>query len=121
MSDALDTELIGLLNRLTKVQKEVGGGKKEKSLAEQMGQKLDRFVDLYDRMNERLQTIKNSIDEIRKLEKMPGSNPRDLITHQGKVCRIICLFKPLFANFMPTSTLRIKHYSTSRSMVNIIQ
>lgn len=85
MADALDTELIGLLNRLTKVQKEVGGGKKEKSLAEQLGTKLDRFVDLYDRMNERLQVIKNSIDEIRKLEKMPGSNPRDLITHQGKV------------------------------------
>ena len=31
MSDSLDCELIALINRLSKIQKEIGGGKKDKS------------------------------------------------------------------------------------------
>lgn len=85
MADMLDEELIGLMNRLHKVQKEVGGGKKEHTFATDHGGKVDRFVDLYDRMCERLQTVKNCIDEIRKLERVPGTNPKDLISNQSQV------------------------------------
>jgi hypothetical protein len=85
MADMLDEELIAIINRLKKVQQQVGGGKKENSLANDHGGKVDRFVDLYDRMNERLEIIKNIIDDIRKNERVPGSNPKDLIANQSKV------------------------------------
>lgn len=85
MADGLDSELIGLLNRLNKVQKDVGGGKKDRKLLGDVNGKIDRFLDLSETMKERLDIIKESGDEIRKLEKVPGSNPTELITHQSKV------------------------------------
>lgn len=82
--DALDTELLGLISRLNKIQKEVGGGEK-KVIHQLSGGKVDRFLDLCDSMNERLEIIKNAIDEIKKLEKTPGANPTELISNQSKV------------------------------------
>eukprot|EP00981_Chlorochromonas_danica_P012273 scaffold4731_cov175-Ochromonas_danica.AAC.19 len=85
MSDPLDEELLGLLDRLSKVQKVVGGGKKDHQQHTDSGGKVDRFINLYDIMTERLEKIKNAIDEIRKLERVPGSNPKDLISNQSLV------------------------------------
>lgn len=85
MADALDSELISLLNRLNKVQKDVGGGKKDRNSLGDVNGKIDRFLDLSETMKERLDVIKESGTEVRKLEKVPGSNPTELITHQSKV------------------------------------
>jgi hypothetical protein len=85
MADAIDSELSSLLNKLNRIQKDIGGGKKDKSFAAEHGGRLDRFIEVYNRMNDRLETVKNALDEVRKLEKIPGSNPRDLITNQSIV------------------------------------
>jgi hypothetical protein len=85
MTEAIDSELLMLLSRLNKVQKEVGGGKKNMLQAGGDRGGVDRFLDLSERMRERLENIKTCIEEIRKLEKIPGSNPTELITNQSKV------------------------------------
>lgn len=84
MSDSLDSELISLINRINKVQNVVGGKKKNGGLGDARG-KIDHFIDLSERMKERLETIKTAVDEIKKLEKVPGANPTELITNQSKV------------------------------------
>ena len=56
MSDALDAELITLINKLNKIQAEIGGGKaKENSLAAKNGGKIDRFVDLKSQISQELE------------------------------------------------------------------
>jgi DNA repair ATPase RecN len=82
--DAIDGELLALQNRLKAIQKEIGGAK-EKSKGFYHDGKMDRFLDVFAQMSERLETIKNCIEEIRKLEKVPGSNPTELISNQSKV------------------------------------
>lgn len=82
--DAIDGELLALQNRLKVIQKEIGGGKEKAKGCSHDG-KMDRFLDLFEHMSERLETIKNCIEEIRKLEKVPGSNPTELISNQSKV------------------------------------
>lgn len=84
MSDSLDSELISLINRINKVQAAVGAKKKNGMFADSRG-KIDHFIDLSERMKERLETIKTAVDEIKKLEKVPGANPTELITNQSKV------------------------------------
>eukprot|EP01033_Poteriospumella_lacustris_P012152 gene12152-8695_t len=84
MSDSLDSELISLINRINKVQNVVGGKKKNGGFGDARG-KIDHFIDLSERMKERLETIKAAVDEIKKLEKVPGANPTELITNQSKV------------------------------------
>lgn len=86
MSEVIDNELNALLSRLNKVQKEIGGGKqKDKNLGHGGNGKVDHFIDLSERMHERLATIKEAVEVIRKLEKVPGANPTELITNQSKV------------------------------------
>ncbi len=85
MSDALDCELIGLINKLNKIQAEIGGGKQKDSIAAKHGGKIDRFIDLKMQIGERLEVIKTTIDDVKKYEKMPGSNPKDLIGSQSKL------------------------------------
>ena len=46
---------------------------------------MDRFVDLSSHVADRIQIVKDTIEDIRKLEKVPGTNPRELITCQSKV------------------------------------
>lgn len=104
MSDSIDCELIALINRLNKIQKEIGGGKKDKGAHDIGGLfyiysitiiiisvieiyyintflelycnsfyegdgKIDRFVDLSSQVTERIQIVKDTIEDIRKLEK----------------------------------------------------
>eukprot|EP01038_Epipyxis_sp_PR26KG_P008675 gene8675-11721_t len=83
-SDSIDVELYGLINRLSKIQKEVGGGKVNASLIDSHGN-IDRFVDLRNRMDERIENLTETIELVVKLEKSPGANPRDLISSQSKV------------------------------------
>lgn len=83
MADSLDGELIGLINKLNKIQKKVGGGKLE--LKGKNDGKIDRFSDLKDQMTERLMELKETFEEIQRLEKTPGSNPKELIGAQSKV------------------------------------
>ena len=71
MSDALDAELLTLINKLYKIQAEVGGGKaKENCLANKNG-KIDRFVDLKSQISERLENIKLLIEEVKKIKNDP--------------------------------------------------
>jgi DNA repair ATPase RecN len=83
MADPLDGELIGLINKLNKIQKKVGGGKSE-AKGKNDG-KIDRFSDLKDQMTERLMELKETFEDIQRLEKTPGSNPKELIAAQSKV------------------------------------
>lgn len=85
MADALDLELLGLINKLNRIQKEIGGGKKNDSYASRRGVVLDRFIDLRHTIADRLDVIKTSIEEVKKLEKVPGSDPKLLIGAQSKV------------------------------------
>lgn len=85
MADSIDSELSSLLNKLNRIQKDIGGGKKDKSFAVEHGGRLDRFIEVYNRMNDRLEAVKNALDEVRKLEKIAGSNPKELITNQSIV------------------------------------
>jgi hypothetical protein len=80
--DILDSELLTLQNRLKTIQKEIGGAKEKASVHDG---KLDRFLDLYSQMSERLDVIHTSVEEIRKLTMFPGANPTDLIALQSKV------------------------------------
>jgi hypothetical protein len=88
MSDSLDAELISLVNKLNKIQKEIGGGKlKDKNNLSIMeaGGKIDRFIDLKCQISDRVQIVKDTIEDIRKLERIPGANPKELISCQSKV------------------------------------
>eukprot|EP01040_Poterioochromonas_malhamensis_P004544 gene4544-4872_t len=90
MADSIDVELLSLVNKLNKIQRELGGGKnkndKDKSgFLGTGGDKVDRFTDIEMKMEERIETLKSSIDEIQKLERVPGSNPKELITLQSTV------------------------------------
>ena len=84
MSDSVDTELLGLISRLNKIQKEVGGAKTKGQSGDHDG-KLDRFLDLKDQMTERLMNLKETFETIQNMEKTPGSNPKELIGEQSKV------------------------------------
>jgi hypothetical protein len=84
MSDSLDSELVSLINRINKVQNVIGGKKKGGMFSDSRG-KVDHFIDLSERMKERLETIKTAVDEIKKLERVPGANPTELITNQSTV------------------------------------
>ena len=83
MADSVDSELILLINKLNKIQKDVGGVK-SKGSAESDG-KVDRFIDLQNQMTERLMNLKETFEGIQSLEKTPGSNPKELIGEQSKV------------------------------------
>ncbi len=90
MADSIDVELLSLVNKLNKIQRELGGGKnkndKEKSgFLGTGGDKVDRFTDIEMKMEERIENLKSNIDEIQKLERVPGSNPKELITLQSTV------------------------------------
>lgn len=85
MADALDAELIAIINKLTKIQNEIGGGKQKDSLAAKHGGKIDRFLDLRSQISERLEVIKLAIEDVKKMERVPGANPKELIGAQSKV------------------------------------
>lgn len=83
--DPLDSELLTLQNKLKRIQKEVGGGKESLAHQHYHNGKSDRFQDLYEIMHERIQVVQVCVDDIKKLEKVPGSNPTELISNQSKV------------------------------------
>jgi hypothetical protein len=87
--DAIDAELLSLINKLNRIQREIGGKKNNAHNPNGFfggDAKVDRFMDIQNRMNERVETIKNAVDDINKLEKVPGgSNPKELIGLQSKV------------------------------------
>ena len=82
MADSLDGELLALINKLNKIQKEVGGVKAKANVD---GGKIDRFMDLKTQMTDRLMDLKETFENIQRLEKTPGSNPKELIGEQSKV------------------------------------
>ena len=84
MADPLDGELLALINKLNKIQKEVGGVKGKGGSGEGNG-KIDRFLDLKSQMTDRLMGLKETFENIQLLEKTPGSNPKELIGEQSKV------------------------------------
>ena len=86
MADSLDGELIGLINRLNKVQAEVGGPKKARH-AQVFGEdgKIDRFLDLRNNMQERVNDIIETLQAVQQMEKSPGSNPRGIIEGNSKI------------------------------------
>lgn len=86
MADALDGELIALINRLNKVQAEVGGPKKAKHVAV-FGEdgKIDRFLDLRHQMMERVNEIVEALAAVQQMEKSPGTNPKGIIEANSKV------------------------------------
>jgi DNA repair ATPase RecN len=84
MSDQIDGELLGLINKLNNIQKEVGGGKAQTTNFDSEG-RIDRFLDLRGMMTERLNKIKDTLETVRSLEKVPGSNPKELISAQSQV------------------------------------
>ena len=47
--------------------------------------KFDRFIDLRHQIQNRVQLVKDTIEDIRKLERIPGANPKELITCQSMV------------------------------------
>jgi hypothetical protein len=49
------------------------------------GGKLDHFIDLNRQICDRLNLVKETIEDIRKLERIPGANPNQLITCQSTV------------------------------------
>lgn len=83
MADPIDAELLGLLNKLNKLQQQVGGGKEKQSIIGEDG-KIDRFLDLRHTMQERLDDIRVTLETIKTLESS-GGNSRDLIVSQSKV------------------------------------
>lgn len=83
MSDPLDGELLTLLNKLNKIQGEVGGGKVKRIKGDDG--KIDRFLDLQAQMTEKLVNLKENFENIQRLEKSPGSNPKELIKAQSQV------------------------------------
>lgn len=89
MADSIDIELLSLVNKLNKLQRELGGknhkNDKNSFIGIVSGDKMDRFTDLEERINERLEKVKNAIDDIQKLERAPGANPKELITLQATV------------------------------------
>ena len=47
--------------------------------------RIDRFLDLRGMMTERLNKIKETLELVKSLEKVPGSNPKELISAQSQV------------------------------------
>lgn len=86
MGDSLDGELIGLINRLNKVQVEVGGPAKARH-AQVFGEdgKIDRFLDLRNQMQERINDIIETLQSVQQMEKSAGSNPRGIIEANSKI------------------------------------
>ena len=84
MSSNIDSELVELINKLTKIQQEIGGAPTKIKSLDNDG-KLDRFMDIKDQMTERLFNLKENFELIQDLEKQPGTNQRELIIAQSKV------------------------------------
>ena len=68
----MDVELLGLLNRLTKVQNEVGGAKGKSGINGDHVVTLDRFQDLKEQMTERLLGLKENFEAMQLMQKTPG-------------------------------------------------
>lgn len=83
MADPLDGELLALINKLNKIQGQVGGVKVKGGGGDDG--KIDRFIDLKNQMTDRLMGLKEIFENIQALEKNPGSNPKELISEQSKV------------------------------------
>lgn len=81
--DPLDTELNAIINKLNKVQGQVGGAKAKVSVIGEDG-KLDRFLDLKGRMLDRLHDLKETLQLKETLDKA-GGNPKDLIAAGSKI------------------------------------
>lgn len=85
MSESIDAEILQLIGKLNKIQDEVGtvgGDKKRRTGAKASG---DRFHDLKNQLIDSLSTMHESVEVAARLEKTPGSNPRELIAVQAKI------------------------------------
>ncbi len=87
MPDAIDLEILDLLGKLGQIQQVVGGAPKGKDhiSAVTADGKVDRFIDIRNQMVARLSELKETMDLKNRLEKSPGSNPKELITAQSKI------------------------------------
>eukprot|EP01035_Chromulina_nebulosa_P004092 gene4092-5589_t len=86
MSDPIDGEIISIISKLNRVQKVIGGAKGSAlNKIEEGAGKFDRFIDLRHQIQNRVQLVKDTIEDIRKLERIPGANPKELITCQSTV------------------------------------
>lgn len=86
MSDAIDKDLIELINKLTKIQEQVGGSAKKASAAVGDDGKIDKFLELRNNMIEKVASLKDTLKKAHEMEKSSNSvNPKDLIMQQSKV------------------------------------
>jgi hypothetical protein len=81
--DPIDVELLDLINRLHKVQQEVGGGEKAKGDEENKskGKLLDSFLDLQRGREERLEGLREKIE----LSRGGGANSREVIEIKSEI------------------------------------
>lgn len=107
MGDNIDSELLIIINKLTSIQKEVGGAKKSAVLGEDgkidrflhhhhyysrqlttlylyLTYTMYRFLDLRQTMTERIASVKESMESIKQLEKA-NANPKEIIIAQSKI------------------------------------
>ena len=85
MATSIDAELTQLIAKLTRIQDEVGTIDGDKKKLRRGGHGVDRFSDLRNQMMDKLADLKESIDEVKRLESKPGENPRDVIAIQAKI------------------------------------
>jgi hypothetical protein len=78
--DSIDGDLLDIINRLHKIQQEVGGGDIKK--AEEKKVKLDRFVDMQKAIEERLESLRDKMELTNSGEL---SNPRDVIENKSAI------------------------------------
>lgn len=82
MTDVVDVELGGLIDKLSNIQNEVGG--KKKTVVIGSDGKADRFMEIKSQMVERLQTIRELMQTTQGKEHV-GANAKDVIGGQNKI------------------------------------
>ncbi len=78
----MDGELISILNKLRKIEKRVGISKEKEN---KRSGNIDKFADLKERIETRLEELKTAVADLKRIEKVPGTNPTEVIKQQSKV------------------------------------
>jgi len=80
--ETIDKELSSLINKLNKIQKEVGGKKKNNVVGEDG--KVDRFLEIKSDMIERLQNIREQMESMQGQDRT-GTNSKEVIIAQNTI------------------------------------
>ena len=84
-ADGMDAELGGLLFKLKKIQQETG--KSDDKSMNVIGEdgKEDKFLSIKAQLLVHVSNTKVLLESVQSMEKMSGTNPKDLITEQSKL------------------------------------